>query len=324
MNKEMRKILRRKIGFFVLVFFTRLGARMPLSWSYRIGSVTGQLAFRLLKRHRRTAISGLTTAFPEWDEARIRRTAKASFVHMAQSSWEMLYYLDDQQALDRIHVEGLEHLDAAQARGRGVIIVSAHLGNFPLMSLRLSRLGYPIYVVARPMRDEQTGVYMQKLRDASGVRTILSYPRRACVTGILQALRNQSVVWMQMDQNFGTGGVWVRFFGKLAATPAGPVTMALRTKAAVVPGYLFRDPVRNTHTLRLLPAEELQETEDRDKTVLVNVMRFTSMIESWIRLFPEQWGWVHRRWKARPNEKVRKEKYRVEDQLEEKSIVNAE
>jgi KDO2-lipid IV(A) lauroyltransferase len=115
-----------------------------------------------------------------------------------------------------------------------------------------------------------------------------------------------------MDQNFGTGGVWVKFFGRLAATPVGPITLALRTKATVVPAYIYRDG-QGRHCIELLPQEELILSSDKDESVLLNVIKFTRIIESWITVFPSQWGWIHRRWKSRPSEKIKNLKFKVED-----------
>ena len=102
-----------------------------------------------------------------------------------------------------------------------------------------------------------------------------------------------------MDQNFGTGGVWVKFFGKLAATPVGPIILALRTNATIVPGYIFKETKRK-HCIRFFSPQELIRTEEKEETVLLNTIQFTRMTEEWIRCVPQQWGWVHRRWKHQP------------------------
>jgi len=124
-------------------------------------------------------------------------------------------------------------------------------------------------------------------------------------------LRNNEIVVIQVDQNFGTGGVWVKFFGKLAATPVGPITLALRTKAAIVPAYMIRES-RGKHQLKIFSEKELIVKENKNETILLNAIELTRVIEGWIREFPSQWAWVHRRWKSRPSEQVKESRFKVE------------
>lgn len=311
MDKEKKKLLRRNIGWFFLRFFVLINGKLPLGWSYFLGKTFGSLAYAIVVRHRKIAIDSLSVAFPKKTLKEKKRIARDFFVFMAQSSLELLYFLRNPQDLKNIRIEGLENLKKAQAKGKGVLLLTAHLGNFPLLSLRLAEEGYPVYFVTRPMRDERAGNYIHDLRTKAGVRTIFSYPRRECVNGIIDALRSNGLVIMQMDQNFGTGGVWVKFFGKLAATPVGPIVFALRTQSAVVPTYIFRE-AKGKHCIRILPQEELITKEDKDETVLLNAIKLTRLIEPWIREFASQWGWIHRRWKSRPSPKVKVLKFRIE------------
>ncbi|MBU2251327.1 MAG: lysophospholipid acyltransferase family protein, partial [Candidatus Omnitrophica bacterium] len=157
----------------------------------------------------------------------------------------------------------------------------------------------------------KTSDYIHTLRTAAGVKTIFSYPRRECVNGIIRALANNEIVLMQMDQNFGTGGVWVKFFGKLAATPVGPVVLALRTQSSVVPAYIYRE-ARGKHRVKIFPEEELIITADKNETVLINVIKLTRIIEQWVKKEVSQWSWIHRRWKSRPSKEVEKISFKIE------------
>jgi KDO2-lipid IV(A) lauroyltransferase len=230
---------------------------------------------------------------------------------MAQWSFESVYFLQHPDEIARITIEGKEYLDAALCRNKGVLILTAHLGNFPLLLLKLVKEGYTVNVMARPMRDEKTGDYIQSLRDRAGIKTILSFPRQECVKNTIKALRDNEIVVMLMDQNFGTGGVWVKFFGELAATPIGPIVFALRTQAAVVPAYISSQKP-GQHCLKIFPAENLILKEDNNETILLNAIKFTRIIEGWIRDVPSQWSWIHRRWKSRPNDAMMNAKFRVE------------
>ena len=121
--------------------------------------------------------------------------------------------------------------------------------------------------------------------------------RVTCVNTTIEALRNNELVFITLDQHFGTAGVFVDFFGKKAATATGPVVLAQRTKAALVPCFIIRQK-DDTHIIRFEPAMRLELAESEEETVRLNVQKITSVIESYIRRFPAEWGWMHRRWKT--------------------------
>jgi len=312
MRDKLGKIIKRKAAWLALKGCVSLSKTLPLSWNYAIANTLGNLAYLMIKRHRKIALNSLSIAFPKMSLKEKKKIARFCFAFMAQSTFELLSFVKNPSHLKNIRLEGRENLEKALERKKGVLLLTAHLGNFPLMLFKLAKEGYPINIVARPMRDKNTDSYVNNLRTDVGVKTIFSYPRKACVSSILKALRSNEIVMIQMDQNFGTGGVWVKFFDKLAATAVGPVTLALRTKAAVVPVYMVREG-RGRHQLNIFPAEELIIKKDKDEAILLNVIKFTRIIENWIRRFPFQWAWVHRRWKSRPSEQIKASKFKIEE-----------
>ncbi|MCK4912315.1 MAG: lysophospholipid acyltransferase family protein [Candidatus Omnitrophica bacterium] len=312
MSNERNKIIKRKAAWFVLKGCVSLNKALPLSWNYSIGNALGSLAYLIIGRHRKIAINSLTTAFPQMSLKEKKKISRFYFAFMAQSTFELLSFVKNPRYLKGISIEGKENLKKALDKKKGVLLLTAHLGNFPLMLFKLAKEGYPINIVARPMRDKDTDNYVNDLRTEGGVKTIFSYPRKACISSILNALRNNEIVVIQMDQNFGTGGVWVKFFGKLAATAVGPITLALRTKAAVVPVYMVREG-KGKHQLKIFPEEELIIKKDKDEAILINVIKITRIIEGWIRKFPYQWAWVHRRWKSRPSEQIKASRFKIEE-----------
>lgn len=312
MDKEQKKKWRRDLAWFFMKVSVNVNGVLPLGFNYFLGSVLGRLAYCIVLRHRRVAMESLAVAFPEKSPGQRRQIARDFFVFMAQASFGLLYYLRHPERLSDVHVEGINHIDEALAKGKGVVLVSAHIGSFPLLSLKLASLGYPVNFVTRPMRDSRAGDYLYELRTKAGVKTIFSYPRRECVQDIIVALRRNEVVILQMDQNFGSGGVWVKFFGKLAATPVGPISLALRTQAAVVPAYIYQQSM-DRHCIKIFSEERIVLFEDKDETILRNAIRLTRIIEGWIREHPCQWGWIHKRWKSRPSEQVQCLKFKVEE-----------
>lgn len=310
-SKEQKKKLRRDFAWFFMKASVGINGALPLGFNYFLGSILGSLAYYLVVRHRRIALESLDVAFAEKSTRERKRIARGFFIFMAQASFELLYYLRHPEKLSDVYIEGRQHLDAALAKGKGIILVTAHIGSFPLLSLKLAREGYHVHFVTRPMRDPRAGDYLHELRTNAGVKTIFSYPRRECVHNIIAALRRNEIVIMQMDQNFGSGGVWVKFFGKLAATPIGPISLAMRTQAAIVPAYIYQDS-KTKHCLKIFAEEKLQVFEDKDETILRNAIILTRIIEQWICQHPCQWGWIHKRWKSRPSEKIKALKFKVE------------
>ena len=180
-----------------------------------------------------------------------------------------------------------------------------------MVTLKLAQMGYKINIMMRPFRDEKLGEYVHHLRTRMGVRTIWSMPRRASVHETIRRLRDNEIVFILMDQNFGSSGVWVKFFGKLAATPIGPLIFAQRTRAAIVPMYIRRQAL-GASRIMIFPARELIRRDDPDEAVLLDAIDITAMIEGWIRLLPEQWGWIHRRWKSKPPPQAMRSKYKIQ------------
>ena len=307
----MKKNFARRAAWFFLRAFTVINGSFSLKWSYTLGNLLGSFACSVLPPQRKIAMESLEIAFPGKTVKERKKITRGFFVFMAQSGLELLYFLRHIDKLGSVTIEGRDNLDEALVAGKGVILVTAHMGNFPLMSVKLANEGYKVNFVTRPMRDEKAGDYLFNLRENAGVKSIFSYPRKECVAGIIKALRNNEIVIMQMDQNFGSGGVWVKFFGKLAATPVGSITLGLRTGAKLVPAYIYRESF-SRHCIKIVPEVPLVETENKDETVLKNAITFSRIIEGWIKEYPEQWGWIHRRWKSQPPKNLSTSQFKVE------------
>lgn len=264
------------------------------------------VGFRFTIRQRRIAEESLRIAFGcEKSQKEIHQITRRCFANLGRGMVEMLYFMAHPDLADRkVFFEGKEHLDNALARGRGVIAVTAHFGNFPLMMLYCARQGYKVSAIIRPARDEDLEKYLFRRRRECGVATVYAVPRRECVTSALRALADQHVLFIPLDQNFGSqGGVFVDFFGQKAATATGPVVFARRSKAPIVPMFIVRQK-DDAHKIIVEPPLELAEGGDENETVLINTARITQLIEQYIRRYPHEWGWMHRRWKSRPVEAV--------------------
>jgi KDO2-lipid IV(A) lauroyltransferase len=243
----------------------------------------------------------LTIAFgAEKSKAEIEDIALGCFRTMASMAVEFFMFMRHPERIRKfVTIEGQEHLDEALKKGCGVVALSAHFGSFPLLLSRLALGGYKVHSVLRRMRDAGLDKLFEIKRDRMGVGSIYTQPREACVNLSLKSLRSNEIVFVQLDQNFGTGGVFVDFFGTKAATATGPIIFSMRTGAPIVPMFIHRIEGPR-HKIVIFPPIELKTQGDRDKILLDAVQDFTTLIEKYIRKYPHEWGWIHKRWKARP------------------------
>lgn len=300
--KKIRKSVSYLLGWLGLNVCSLTVRVIPGSWLYNFAKYIAVLGYIFANKQRRIAIESLNIAFgKDKNSDELEQIARDCFMFMAKSAVELMFLLDKPQLLkERVAIVGKENLEAALAKGNGVILVSAHFGNFPLLLARFSLEGYKTSGIMRPMRDSRVEKIFLKKREKFKVNTIYSQPRRVCVETTIKALRNNELVFIPIDQNFGTGGVFVNFFGRKAATATGPVVLAQRTKASILPCFILRQR-DDTHKIICEPALELEQGENNQETITVNIQKLTNIIEAYIRKYPAEWGWIHRRWKSRPN-----------------------
>ncbi len=305
MATEQSKIVKRAIARWSFVFFNGLFKFLPYWFVRMITNPLLHFGFWIVKRMRKIAKQSLNIAFgkeksPEEIEAIIRKC----FWNLGRSGIEMVYFTQHPRFIkEKISFApgAKERLEEALAQGRGVVAVTAHFGNFPLMLLYLAQTGYPISAIIRPARDEKIEVIFQETRSRLGLKTVHSYPRMKCVQESLKVLRQKEILCIPLDQNFGTSGVYVDFFGQKAATATGPVVFANRTGAVILPIFIVRD-ADDRHIIFVEPYFEVENKGNDDATIEFTVARITKVIESYVRRYPHEWGWMHRRWKSKPNE----------------------
>jgi len=301
--KRARLKISRFLGWLGLNFCSLIIKFIPWRFLYAFAYFAGSLGFWIARKQRKIALESLTIAFgKEKSSQEIKKIAKDCFIFLAKSGLELMFLMDRPKLLKQhLQLVGKENLDSALAEGKGVILVSAHFGNFPLMMAYLSLIGYKIAGIMRPMRDPLAERLFMKKRTCLGIKTIYSQPRKACVENTIRSLRNNELVFIPIDQNFGSNsGVFVNFFGRLAATAPGPVILAKRTKAKILPCFVVRQE-NNFHKIIFEPPFQLEEAKTPEETVIINIQKLTNIIEAYIRKYPAEWGWIHRRWKSRPN-----------------------
>lgn len=295
MKRERRHALEAAAAACVSAIVRRLPRRLVLA----IGRGLGRIWAALDRRHLRIAADNLRRAFPEWDESRVEATALGVYSHFASVLLEILWMegrpVDELLAL--ADVEGLEHMQAALARGRGVVSPIAHLGNWELQGVATAPLIGPFGVIARPLDNPALDRRLVAFRSSTGNAVI--YKQKA-LAQVLKTLRAGRVVAIMLDQNVqAKDGIFVRFFGRPACTTTVAATIALKTGCPIVPAYCVR---RADGRYRMVygPLVEWTSSSRRDEDIAGLTQHVTSIIEGWVRETPEQWLWLHRRWKTSP------------------------
>jgi KDO2-lipid IV(A) lauroyltransferase len=264
-----------------------------------LGSAVGWLGYVFDARHRRIALDNLRLAYGDaYDPSWGRRTVKNCWRHFGRITADSmaLYRIPEQRLRDIVDYEGLEHIRDAYAQGKGVLLFSGHFGHWELTAMMQGYLGLPLYLVARPLDNPELERLLARLRERSGNRIV---HKRNAVREMLRAVREKKGVAIVIDQDARSDGVFVPFFGRPASTTPTLGLLALRTGAVVIP--TFSVPTgKGRYRIVYEPAVEIPASGDRDRDVLELTARCTAIIEKWVRQYPEQWLWMHRRWKTTP------------------------
>ena len=289
-----------RLEFVAVWLIVRTLGALPRKLARQAGAVIGYLAFHLFARLRHVGKINLRLAYPQWRDQRRTETLQAVYRNLGYLLAEfcqMSAYTRD-QACGFIEYEGLEHYHEARGRGKGVLVVTGHLGAWELSSYFHSLMGHPMGLVIRRLDNPLVDAFVNRIRCLHGNRVI---HKDDFARGLISSMRAGETVGILMDTNMTPPqGVFVPFFGVEACTASGLARIALKTDASVLPGFLLWDEIREKYVLRFGPVMELARTHDAEADVLANTAAFTLAIEQAIRRNPEQWLWMHRRWKTRP------------------------
>lgn len=284
---------------FAWALLKGMGA-LPRPLGRRVGAGIGAIAWGFLPRLRRTGLRNLELAFPQMRAEERVRLLRRLYRYLG---WELAefcrmprYTRENTQEL--VRYEGLEHYLAARDKGHGVLIVTGHLGAWELSSFWHSLMGYPMAMVIRRLDNPRVDRLVNEIRCLHGNRVL---HKDDFARGLLSAMRQGETVGILMDTNMTPPqGVFVPFFGVEACTASGLARVALRTGAAVLPGFLVWEQAEGKYVLHFGEEIPLTRTGDDERDTVENTAQFTAEIEGFVRRYPDQWLWVHRRWKTRP------------------------
>jgi KDO2-lipid IV(A) lauroyltransferase len=292
--------MRRKFEYAAAWPFIKILGLMPRSLSRAFAIGIAQVVYLLHFRLRRVGMRNLAMVFPEKSVAERKRILRGVFMSLGRQLAELCQFPRyTVENIDEVVVyDGLENYERAYARGKGVLFLTAHFGGWELSAFAHSLHGHWLNVVMRPMDNEYLDRLLQQYRTLHGNKTVA---KDDFVRGLLAAMKAGETVGILMDTNMTPPqGIFVDFFGIPACTASGLARIALRTDGAVVPGFTIWDPALRRYRLRFDPAVELIRTGNLEADIAANTQRFTKVIEDYVRKYPDQWLWVHRRWKTRP------------------------
>jgi Kdo2-lipid IVA lauroyltransferase/acyltransferase len=273
---------------------------LPRPMARFVGATFAWVAYAIRTPLRRAAMQNLKLAFPDWTEAKRRKMVRGMIRQIGWMAGEFSQFPKYTRGnIERIVVvDGFENFDAARRRGKGVLFLTGHMSAWELAPFAHALYGYPLHFLVRPIANQRVDALINRYRCLSGNKPI---EKNRSARAILKVLGEGGTVGILSDQNTALEeGVFVDFFGIPASTTSGLARIALRTDASVVPGFLSWDSVRHKYRLGFEPVVELARTGDEEADVRESTARFTHVIEDYVRAHPDQWLWVHKRWKTRP------------------------
>jgi KDO2-lipid IV(A) lauroyltransferase len=278
----------------------RIVLLLPRKAALNLGVLLARSLFLLSRREKARALINLSIAFgTEKNPREILRVCRLCFENLGKGLMEVLQFprLNSENLVRLVNFEGKQNIDEALKKGKGVIVFTAHFGNWELLGASLALMGYDVGFIVRSVRSPRLEALVSKNRESMGIECI---PRGTSIKKALWCLKRNGVLGILSDIDTRVDGVFVDFFGRPAFTPRGPASIALRTGAALVPVFIIRQE-DDTHRIVAEKALELRTTVDQEEDIRLNTARFTKIIESYIRKYPEQWIWIHQRWKTKPN-----------------------
>lgn len=292
----LRRRVRSRLALLLRAPLVVLFGILPWSAAQSFGSGLGRVFYWIVRRDRRRSLEHLAIAFPELSEPQRSALSKASFRHLGMAVGELLHvrHRPPAEASRHVRVEGFEEIERLRQQERPILVLTGHCGNWELVSTANHSHGLGLAAIARQFEDAGLHASSVDFRAHLGCETI-ARSSSSSSRQLLRVLRNRGALAILIDQDIDTEGAFVPFFGRLAHTTLGAAQLALRLGAAVVPTFAERLP-DGSHLVRFLPALELSDDP------VEATARMTSCIEDQIRRCPEQWVWMHRRWRRRPPE----------------------
>jgi Kdo2-lipid IVA lauroyltransferase/acyltransferase len=292
--------MRDPLEYAAAWMFLKFLRLLPRPAARRTAALIAAFFFRIRPSVRRAADFKLQLAFPDWSESERRRAMRAMIRNIGRMAAEFARFPSySRQNMERaIVLENFENFAAAEKRGKGVLLLTGHMGAWELAPFAHALFSRPLHFLVRPVENSHVDRLINAYRCLSGNRPIA---KNESARAVLRVLREGGVVGILADQNtMPEEAIFVDFFGLPAATTTGIARLARQTGAAVVPAYSYWDRSLGKYRLHYEPELALTRTGDEQADIYANTALFNRVMEDYIRRFPDQWLWVHKRWKTRP------------------------
>jgi KDO2-lipid IV(A) lauroyltransferase len=292
--------MRENLEYWLVVSVARTLGRMPRGLARLFAGILAFAVYWLFTRLRHVGARNLAMALPELAPEARTAILRRVYIHLG---WQLVEFCrmtryTPANTADWMRTEGLEHYLAAQARGKGVLVITGHLGAWELSSFYHSLMGRPMGMVIRRLDNRRLDAYVNAVRCLHGNQVL---HKDDFARGLLTAMHAGQTVGILMDTNMTPPqGAFVKFFGIDACTATGLAHIARKTGAAVLPGFMLWEPAERRYVLHFGPEVAIPHTGNVAADILTGTELCTHAIESWIRRYPDQWLWIHRRWKTRP------------------------
>ncbi len=292
--------MQERIEFWLVTAVARTLGRLPRALARILVRILTFACYLGLSRLRRVGERNLQLALPELSSKARKTILRQVYRNLG---WQLVEFCrmpryTPQNTRNWLRTEGLEHYLAAQARGKGVLILTGHLGAWELSGFYHSLMGHPMGMVIRRLDNRRLDDYVNSIRCLHGNRVL---HKDDFARGLLTAMRQGQSVGILMDTNMTPPqGEFVKFFGLTACTASGLARVAIKTGAAVLPGFCLWEEKEQQYVLHFGPELKFTRTADPAADVLSLTQQCNDVLESWIRRYPGQWLWIHRRWKTRP------------------------
>ena len=305
-NRPLTKRIKYSAIYYFVRFLIFVSNRMPRTWWLALCGFLGRIAYEFAGKTRKLSVRHLGMAYgKEKSSQEIRALARRMFVMLGKNAGDILRARGAVRSANDLNkflvVDGYENFEQATAKKKGVIFLTCHLGAFDLQITVMSLRGLKPNIIGTPLKDERLNELLFDYRNAHGAVAI---ERGKETLRLIKALKTGGSIAILIDQDTKVKSRFVDFFGMPAATPVGAAILALKTGAAIVPTYVYLGDDNLQH-MHILPQVALAITGDEEHDMVVNTQTFTHFIEEQIRNHPEQWVWMHERWKTKPGEEIK-------------------
>ena len=292
-------MIKYRIEYWLTYLVGALVRIMPYSWALAFGSFLGWLAFDLVRIRRRVTLINLKNSLG-LERRELVKIGRRAYRNFAKSMVEYSLFpsFDKDKILKLTEFEGTENIDEALKKGKGAILVAGHFGSWELMGAATSQKGYPVDFLVGEQHNFLVDNLMNDYRRSMGIGII---KMGAAAKGVIKALKENRFIAMLSDQDAGSDGTMIEFFGRPASTPKGPAAFALKMDAPVIMAFIIRESNKKQRIVIEKPMYG-ERTSDKEEDIRKLTQAYTRKLEEYIRKYPDHWFWPHRRWKSTTKE----------------------